>query len=109
VLARDDLLKWVKNRALSATNLKQVAKFLWEDVICRHGIFKQLTVDKSPENKDVVEQLATDYGIKRVVISAYNSKTNGIIKRDYPPIVNTLAKMINGGEGNWIQNLYAVL
>jgi hypothetical protein len=65
---------------LGAANSRQIAKFLWEDVICRHGIFRQLTVDEDLENKDVMEQLAADYGIKRVMISAYNSKANGIIE-----------------------------
>jgi hypothetical protein len=94
---------------LGAANSKQVAKFLWEDVICRYKIFKQLTVDGNPENKDVMEQLVIDYGIKRVVISAYNFKINGIIERGYSPIVNALAKITDGGKGNWVQNLYAVL
>jgi hypothetical protein len=61
------------------------------------------------ENKDVVEQLVTDYGIKRVVILVYNSKINGMIERGYSPIVNTFAKMTDGGKGNWVQNLYTVL
>src|SRR5450755_4106685 len=109
VLTRDDLSGWIKGRALGAANSRQVAKFLWEDVICRHKIFGQLTVDGSPENKDVIKQLAADYGIKRVVISAYNSKANGIIERGYPPIVNALAKITDSGEGNWVQNFHAVL
>jgi hypothetical protein len=66
-------------------------------------------VDGGPENKDVVEQLAADYGIKRVIISVYNFKANGIIERGYLPIVNAFAKITDGGEGNWVQNLHAVL
>ena len=109
MLARDNFSGWVKSRALGAANSKQVAKFFWEDVICRHGIFGQLTVNGDPENKDVVEQLVADYGIKRVVISAYNFKANGMIERGHSPIVNAFAKMTDGGEGNWVQNFYAVL
>ena len=66
-------------------------------------------MNESPENKDIVKQLAADYGIKRVVISAYNSKANGMIERGHLFIVNTLAKIIDSGEGNWVQNLYAIL
>jgi hypothetical protein len=57
-------------------------------------------VDGSPENKDMMEQLVADYGIKRVVISAYNFKINGMIERGYPPIINALAKMTDDGKGN---------
>jgi hypothetical protein len=56
-----------------------------------------------------MEQLAANYGIKRVVISVYNSKVNGIIKRGHLPIINTFAKIINNKKGNWVQNLYTVL
>jgi hypothetical protein len=42
-------------------------------------------------------QFVTDYNIKRVVISPYNVKANGIIKRDYKSVINVLAKMTKGG------------
>jgi hypothetical protein len=37
VFARDDLSGWVEGRALTAANSKNIAKFLYEDVIARHG------------------------------------------------------------------------
>jgi hypothetical protein len=42
-------------------------------------------------------QFVTDYNIKRVVISPYNAKINGMIKRGYKSIINVLAKMTKGG------------
>jgi len=37
VFARDDLSGWVEGRAIKAANSKNVAKFIYEDVICCHG------------------------------------------------------------------------
>ena len=37
VFARDDLSGWVEGRALKENTARNVAKFLYEDVICRHG------------------------------------------------------------------------
>ena len=48
VVARDDLSGWVEARALSKSDSAQVSRFLFEDVICRHGIFQQLVVDGGP-------------------------------------------------------------
>jgi hypothetical protein len=82
---------------------------LWEDVICRHGIFGRLIIDKGFKNKDLVMQFVTDYDIKRVVISPYNAKANGMIERDHKSVINALAKMIKGGIDKWVRNLHAIL
>ena len=34
VAARDDLSGWVEARALGKNNSLNVAKFIWEDIIC---------------------------------------------------------------------------
>ena len=86
-----------------------VARFLWEDVICRHGCFGRLIVDGGPENKDLVEELTVRYGIKRVQVSSYHPQANGMIERGHRPIVDALSKMTDGGLGNWVENLPAVL
>jgi regulatory protein YycH of two-component signal transduction system YycFG len=99
----------VEIRVLRAIISKIIAKFLWEDIIYRHGIFRRLIIDGDPENKDLIVQFVTDYNIKRVVISPYNTKINKIIKKDHKSIVNALAKMTKGGIGKWVRNLYAVL
>ena len=53
-------------------------------------------------------QFVTDYNIKRVVISPYNVKANGIIERDHKFVVNTLAKIIKGDIDKWVRNLHAI-
>jgi transposase InsO family protein len=53
-------------------------------------------------------QFVTDYGIKRVVISPYNAKTNGMIERDHKPVINALAKIIKDDIGKWVRNLHTI-
>jgi hypothetical protein len=53
-------------------------------------------------------QFVTDYNIKRVVISPYNAKVNGMIKRGHKPVINALAKMTKDGISKWVRNLHAV-
>jgi hypothetical protein len=93
---------------LRAATSKVIIKFLWEDIIYRYGIFRRLIINGGPENKDLIVQFVTDYDIKRVVISPYNAKANGMIERDHKPIINVLAKMIKGGIGKWVRNLHAI-
>jgi hypothetical protein len=54
-------------------------------------------------------QFVINYSIKRVVISPYNIKANGMIEKGHKSIINTLIKMTKGGINKWIRNLYAVL
>ena len=57
-------------------------------------------MDRGPKNKKHIKEFIERYGIKRVVISVYNSKANSIIERGYRSIVNTLTKMTDRGEGD---------
>jgi hypothetical protein len=109
VVARDDLSGWVEARALHAAKAAAVARFLWEDVICRHGCFGKLVVDGGPENKKWGDVLASRYNIHKVVTSAYHPQANGMIERGHTAIVDALSKMTNGGLKNWVTNLHSVL
>ena len=109
VVARCDLSGWVEARPMRNLTSKAVARFLWEDIICRHGCFGKLVVDGGSENKDAVQELALRYGIKRVVVSAYHPQANGMIERGHKPIIEALAKMSERGSTNWVRNLLTVL
>ena len=109
VVAREDLSGWVEARALGSANSASVAKFLWEDVICRHGCFGRLVIDGGPENKGYVTAFAEKYGIERVQVSAYHPAANGMVERGHKPIVDALAELTDGGLGNWVRNLPSVL
>lgn len=98
-MARDDLSGWVEVRALAQNKAKLVAKFLWEDVICRHSIFGRLIVDGGAENKAETIELLQRLGIKRAVDSAYHPQTNEIIERVHKPIVDALTKMSKSKTG----------
>jgi hypothetical protein len=44
-----------------------------------------------------------------VQVFAYHPPANGIIEQGHKLIVNALVKLIDGGLGNWVQNLSTVL
>ena len=109
VVAREDLSGWVEARALTSAISEAVARFSYEDAICRHGCFGTLVVDGRPENKDLVTFLSARYNIKRLVVSAYHPQANGIVERGHRLIVDGLAKLIEGGLVSWLSNLHTVL
>ena len=67
VFGRDDLSGWVEGRALKENTAHNVAKFLYEEVICRHGCPQRIVVDGGSENKSVAKALLENYRVQRTV------------------------------------------
>lgn len=105
VLAREYLSGWVEGRALPNNQSSTVAKFLYEDIICRWSMTRRLMVDGGPDFTKVVKRLATAYNIRRVQASAHNPQAMGKVEGGHKPIVNALAKL----SGQWVDNLPSVL
>ena len=63
VLARDDLSGWVERRAIDAANSFNISKFLYEEVVCRHGCPRRIVLDRGRENMDMTKDLLEDYRI----------------------------------------------
>ena len=106
VFARDDLSGWVEARAIDRANSKNVAKFIYEDVICRHGCPLRIVLDGGRENLDLTKDLLERYRIQRTVVSAYHPQANGLVERGHDSIVNSLAKYCKGGKrSDWVKYL----
>jgi transposase InsO family protein len=101
VFARDDLSGWVEGRAIKAADSKNVAKFIYEDVICRHGCPRRIVLDRGSENLNLTKDLLEHYRIKRTVISAYHPQANGLVERGHDSIVNSLSKYCSKKPQDW--------
>jgi hypothetical protein len=105
VVARDYTTGWPEAKALSVNDSESVAKFLDESIFSRWGLPYRLSVDGGPENKGLVTDLARQYGIERVVSSAYHPQGQGLIERGHKELVGALRKM----AGDWGKNLHLAL
>ena len=95
-LVVEDLTGWAEARALKDNNSASVARFIWEEIITKHGIFGKLVCDGGPENKKWVKDLMALYGADRVVVSPYNPRANGMVEWGRKPIVDSLSKLTDG-------------
>ena len=91
--ARDDFSEWIEARAIPSKEAKHVAKFLWEEIVCRHGLFGELVVNKGKKNIGEVIDLLNKYDIKRIKASAYHPQVNGMLETGYRPLKNSLSKL----------------
>jgi len=109
VFARDDLSGWIEGRAIEAADSKNVAKFIYEDVICRHGCPRRIVLDGGTENLNLTKDLLENYKIQRTVVSAYHPQANGLVERGHDAIVNSLAKYCSKNPEDWDKYLPLVL
>ena len=101
VAARDDLTGASEGRALRSASAENIAKFLWEEVLCRYGMIYHVTTDNGSEVKGVFAQLLEKYDIPQVRISPYNSRANGVVERGHRNIREALVKMCKGQMKDW--------
>jgi hypothetical protein len=66
VAAQDDLTQAAEGRALKKNNSKNVAAFLWEEIICRYGSIGKIVTDNGPEFGKACESLIKKYGISQI-------------------------------------------
>lgn len=84
VAARDDLSGYIEARMLGKATAKNVASFIWEDIICRWGTIEVLTSDNGSEFiGEAVHILMDTYGIEQIRISPYNSRASGVVERGH--------------------------
>ena len=79
--------------------IKGVAKFL-QEVIYRFKIFNSLIINRGRKFIEEVTKILKKYKVKYIIVSAYYSKVNSIIKRGHRPIINALAKLLAAEKGN---------
>ncbi len=63
-MARDNLSGWPKVKALVKANAEEIAKFLWEDIICQYRIFGRLIINSGSKNYRIIEAFTKKYSIK---------------------------------------------
>jgi hypothetical protein len=80
---RCGLSSWAEARAVQRETAKNIARWLFEDIITRWGCLQTMIIDNAPQYKGAVGWLRRLYGITGITISPYNSKANGRIERPH--------------------------
>src|ERR1041384_3460121 len=110
IVAMDYLTKWPEARAVTNIKATTVAKFIYEDIICRHGTPTILLSDRGTNfMSDIVKELCNNFQIKHHKSSAYRPQTNGMIERFNRTIGEALAKITSYKYKEWDEILPSVL
>ena len=66
IVAMDYFTKWPEARAVDNIRAETVAKFIYEDIICRHGVPKEILSDRGTSfvNQVIIDALCENYQTK---------------------------------------------
>jgi hypothetical protein len=110
VVATEYLTKWPEARAIKDTKATTIAKFIYEEIICRHGCPKVLLSDQgTPFCNELVDSLCKLMTIRHRLSSAYHPQTNGLTERFNKTLCTTLAKYVSDYGDTWDTFLNAAL
>jgi hypothetical protein len=91
----DYMTKWPEARALSEATAEQVANFIYEDIICRHGCPQKILSDRGTHfNNQLITRLMEKFQIKHNFSTPYHPQTNGLVERFNKTLSESLAKLI---------------
>ena len=110
VVAVDHFTKWVEACALEQADAQSIVPFIYEDIICHHGIPIRMTTDRGTEFvNELFSAIAQEYNIHLIRTTAYHPQGNGQTERTNGIIKKILAKITPAKPGDWSLYLPAAL
>ena len=110
VIAVDHFTKWIEARALEEADAQSIATFVYDDIICRHGVPK--IISSSDRGSEFINQFfevfTRTYNIHHIRTTAYHPQGNGQVERINKTIKDILAKITPKG-GDWSHYLNSAL
>src|SRR3954464_13655484 len=99
ILAIDWFSKWTEVEAVEEANAQTITKFLYYDIITRHGVLQEITSDRGTEflNK-LVEEMTRTYRVKHIKTTAYHPQGNELTECMNQTVKTTLAKLTQKEE-----------
>lgn len=94
VVAIDFFTKWVEARSVAEASSHEITQFIYEELICRHGIPYELTSDRGTEFlNELVSSLTRKYKIKHIKTTSYHPQGNGQTERTNRTLKDILSKI----------------
>jgi transposase InsO family protein len=94
IVAVDYFTKWTEATAVEDADAQTVVKFIHTDIICRHGVPKEITSDRGTEFlNELVTEFERTYRIKHIKTTAYHPQGNGQTERMNQTLKNILSKI----------------
>lgn len=102
--------KWIDVEPIAKMTTRRVEKFLWKNIICRHGIPHSIFIDNGTQFGDrSFQNICKSLGIKQHLSSIRYPQTNGQAKATNKVTLNGLKRRLREARGSWVEELPSIL
>jgi hypothetical protein len=111
VVAVEYFSKWIEAKPLATITSATIQKFFWQNIVCRFGVPKAITVDNGTQfEAKAFKDFCDRIGTKIHFASVRHSESNGLVERVNVIIMTGIMKLIfNQPRGKWPYELIKVL
>ena len=110
IVAIDYFTKWIEAKPLAKITTKQVAQFLWENIICRYGIPRILVTDNGLQfNNQEFKKYCEENAIELRFTSVAHPQGNGQAEVANRIILDGLKKRVERLRNTWVDELLPIL
>ena len=82
VVAVEYFSKWIKAKPLAIITLATVQKFFWQNIVCRFGVPKAITVDNRAQfDSEAFKTFCDQIGTKIHFTSVWHPESNGLVEQ----------------------------
>ena len=86
-------------RVVSQANAQNVAKFIYEELICKHGTINIIHSDQGTHFvNETISDLIKRFDMKHYKVTAYYPQANKLVKRFNGTLKKMLAKLIEESD-----------
>jgi hypothetical protein len=103
--------KWIEAKPLATITSTTVQKFFWQNIVCRFGVPKAITVDNRTQfDAEAFREFCDQIGTKIHFASVRHLESNGLVERANGITMTGIMKLIfNQPRGKWPDELIKVV
>ncbi|UYV77296.1 hypothetical protein LAZ67_15000399 [Cordylochernes scorpioides] len=102
IVLTDYYTRYAETKAVSEATVREVSKFLVEDIFLRHGAPQYLISDRGSQfTSNLMKEVMKTCKIKHCFTTSYHPQTNGLTERLNRTLINMLSMYVNTDQKNW--------
>jgi transposase InsO family protein len=111
VVAVEYFSKWIEAKPLATITSTTIHKFFWQNIVCRFGVPKAITVDNGTQfDAETFKDFCDRIGINIHFALVRHLESNGLVERANGIVMTGIIKLIfNQPRGKWLDELVKVV